>query len=33
MKRRGMQGVYVVEFAIVSALMFTLLFGVLETRE
>ncbi|MDD2105221.1 TadE/TadG family type IV pilus assembly protein [Pseudomonas asiatica] len=30
MKRRGMQGVYVVEFAIVSALMFTLLFGVLE---
>lgn len=30
MKRRSMQGVYVVEFAIVSALMFTLLFGVLE---
>ncbi|MCY1425759.1 TadE-like protein [compost metagenome] len=30
MKRRGMQGVYVVEFAIISALLFTLLFGVLE---
>ncbi|WP_286918933.1 TadE/TadG family type IV pilus assembly protein [Pseudomonas sp. UBA6753] len=30
MKRRGMQGVYVVEFAIVGTLLFTLLFGVLE---
>ncbi|MGH8437798.1 MAG: TadE/TadG family type IV pilus assembly protein [Pseudomonas sp.] len=30
MNRRGMQGVYVVEFAIISVLMFTLLFGVLE---
>ncbi|MDM3884999.1 pilus assembly protein [Pseudomonas sp. BCRC 81390] len=30
MKRRGMRGVYVVEFAFVSVLLFTLLFGVLE---
>ncbi|UVJ44287.1 pilus assembly protein [Pseudomonas sp. LS1212] len=30
MNRRGMQGVYVVEFAIIGLLMFTLLFGVLE---
>lgn len=30
MKGRGMQGVYVVEFAMIGLLLFTLLFGVLE---